>query len=111
VLTFAGLWEEWRDRVNNETITSCTILITDANAFTRTIHDRMPVILQPENIDPWLKGDAGTELLRPAPEDAIRMWPVSKRVSKPGNTDDASLIEPIVLHSTASASQGNLLLH
>jgi putative SOS response-associated peptidase YedK len=71
VLTFAGLWEEWRDRVNNETIASCTILITDANEFTRTIHDRMPVILDQENIGPWLTGDAGTELLKPAAEDAL----------------------------------------
>src|SRR6266496_2626710 len=101
VLTFAGLWEEWRDRVNDETIASCTILITDANKFTRTIHDRMPVILEQENIGPWLTGEAGTQLLKSAPEDTLRMWPVSKRVSKPGNTDDATLIEPVALHSTA----------
>jgi putative SOS response-associated peptidase YedK len=110
-LAFAGLWEEWKDRVNNETIASCTILITDANEFTRTIHDRMPVILEQENIGPWLTGDAGTELLKPAPEDALRMWPVSKRVSKPGNTDDPTLIEPVAIHSTTPDTQGNLLLH
>src|SRR6266536_2171578 len=46
-----------------------------------------------------------------APEDTLRMWPVSKRVSKPGNTDDATLIEPVALHSTAPDTQGNLLLH
>jgi putative SOS response-associated peptidase YedK len=111
VLTFAGLWEEWGDRVNNETIASCTILITNANKFTSKIHDRMPVILEPENIDPWLKGEAGTELMKPAPEDALRMWPVSKRVSKPGNTDDATLIEPVTLQSAARPTQGDLLLH
>jgi putative SOS response-associated peptidase YedK len=57
----------------------------------------------------WLAGEAGTELLKPAPEDALRMWPVSKRVSKPGNTDDATLMEPVALHSTASEEQGVLL--
>jgi putative SOS response-associated peptidase YedK len=36
VLTIAGLWEEWRDRVNNETITSCTMIITAANSFIST---------------------------------------------------------------------------
>jgi putative SOS response-associated peptidase YedK len=111
VLTFVGLWEEWRDQVNNETIASCTILITGANSFTSKIHDRMPVILEPENIGPWLKGTTGTELLKPAVEDALRMWPVSKRVSKPGNTEDATLIEPVALQSTAPDTQGNLLLH
>jgi putative SOS response-associated peptidase YedK len=111
VLTFAGLWEEWRDRVNNETIASCTILITDANKFTRTVHNRMPVILEQENIGPWLIGDSGPELLKPAAEDALRMWPVSKRVSKPGNGDDATLIEPIALHSTAPSSHPRLPLH
>jgi putative SOS response-associated peptidase YedK len=111
ILTFAGLWEEWRDRVNNETIASCSILITDANKFTSAIHNRMPVILEPENIGPWLKGDVGTELLKPAPENVLRMWPVSKRVSKPGNTDDATLIEPTTLRPDASEAQSDLLLH
>jgi putative SOS response-associated peptidase YedK len=40
LLTFAGLWEEWKDQVNNETITSCTMLITEANSFVSAIHDR-----------------------------------------------------------------------
>jgi len=52
VLTFAGLWEDWRDRVNNDTIASCTMIITKANSFVSAIHDRMPVILEPENIGP-----------------------------------------------------------
>jgi putative SOS response-associated peptidase YedK len=108
VLTFAGLWEEWKDRVNNETIQSCTMLITEPNSFVTPIHDRMPVILQPENISSWITGEAGTELLKPAPEDTLRMWPVSKRVSKPGNTDDATSIEPI---SPERSTSSGLALH
>jgi putative SOS response-associated peptidase YedK len=110
LLTFAGLWEEWKDRVNNETVASCTMLITEANSFVNAIHDRMPVILEPESFGPWLL-DGGTELLKPAPEDALRMWPVSKRVSKPGNPDDATLIEPIVLDPAILDSRPGLLLH
>jgi len=72
----------------------------------------MPVILDLDAIEPWLSGEAGTELLRPAPDDILRMWPVSKRVSKPGNTEDATLIEPVTLDPIASDSQGEgLLLH
>jgi hypothetical protein len=68
------------------------------------------VILEPENIGPWLL-DGGTELLKPAPEDALRMWPVSKRVGKPGNPDDATLIEPIVVDPAIPDSRPGLLLH
>src|SRR5437899_294034 len=46
-------------------MTSCTIIVTDANALTRPIHDRMPVVLDKTDIGPWLNGAAGTELLRP----------------------------------------------
>jgi len=87
------------------------MIITRANKFVSAIHDRMPVILEAEHIGPWLSGSAGTELLKSAPEDTLRMWPVSKRVSKPGNADDASLIEPIALAPAATGSQPGLLLH
>ena len=50
-------------------MTSCTIILTDANDLTRPIHDRMPVVLDKADIGPWLNGEAGTELLRPATED------------------------------------------
>jgi putative SOS response-associated peptidase YedK len=40
----------------------------------------MPVLLGKADFEPWLNGAAGAELLRPAAEDRLRMWPVSKRV-------------------------------
>jgi len=95
VLSIAGLWDEWRNRASGETVVSCTLIITDANRFTMQIHDRMPVLLEPEEIDRWLDGTAGRELLRPAAEDRLRMWPVSRRVSKPGNSEDPTMIERI----------------
>jgi putative SOS response-associated peptidase YedK len=98
VLTIAGLWSDWRDRVNDETLTTCTMIITEANSFISAIHDRMPVLLDRESADAWLSGEAG-QLLKPAPDDALRMWPVSRRVSKPGNGDDPTLIDPVTVHS------------
>ncbi len=65
------------------------------------IHDRMPVLLDYEGMKAWLSGELGTEILRPAPDDALRMWPVSRRVNKPGNGEDPSLIEPIAVHAEA----------
>src|SRR5215471_1902475 len=45
VLSFAGLWDRWRNPEIGEPVTSCTIIVTDANELTRPIHNRMPVIL------------------------------------------------------------------
>jgi putative SOS response-associated peptidase YedK len=45
VLSFAGLWERWKNPETGEPVVSCTIIVTDANALTRPIHDRMPVLL------------------------------------------------------------------
>jgi putative SOS response-associated peptidase YedK len=95
ILTIAGLWSEWRDRVNDKTLATCTMIITGANSFVGAIHDRMPALLDRGSTEAWLSGNAGTELLKPVPDDALRMWPVSRSVSKPGNGDDPSLIEPI----------------
>jgi len=62
-------------------------------------------VLDGESTEGWLSGaGARDELLKPAPDDALRMWPVSRRVSKPGNGDDPSLIEPVSVHSAAEAA-------
>ena len=79
------------------------MIITEPNSFVRTIHDRMPVLLDEEGTAAWLAGDAGLELLKPAPDDALGMWPVSRRVSKPGDGDDPTLIDPVVIQSASEA--------
>jgi hypothetical protein len=84
----AGLWDEWRDPETSEPVLTCTVIVTAANDFTRRIHDRMPVLLGPHDLDAWLAGKSGVELLRPAPNDFLRMWPVSKRVNVSGRGDD-----------------------
>jgi len=43
ILAFAGLWERWEHA--GQVLESCTIIVTGANAVTRPVHDRMPVIL------------------------------------------------------------------
>ena len=75
---------------------SCTMIITDANEFVAKIHDRMPVLLQPKDFDGWLAGTAGTELLKPAPDDYLQTWTVSRRVnSSRAPSDDPTLIERV----------------
>jgi putative SOS response-associated peptidase YedK len=70
------------------------MLITNANDLASKIHDRMPVLLQPGDFDRWLAGNVGSELLKPAANDYLQTWPVSRRVNSsraPG--DDPTLIE------------------
>ena len=70
---FAGLWEHWQGP-NGEEIESCAILTTEANELMRPIHNRMPVIIAPENYDAWLALDEQKpETL--APLLASRNWP------------------------------------
>ncbi len=44
-LTFAGLWEEWKEIETGELLKSCTIIITSANELAAKVHDRIPVLL------------------------------------------------------------------
>jgi len=105
VLSIAGIWDRWKDPASGAGgagVTSCTLIVTAANAFSRAIHDRMPVLLDRADLDAWLGGGAGggagggVDLLRPAAEGRLRMWPVSKRVNRAGaGDDDGTLIEPV----------------
>ena len=47
-MTFAGLWDEWKDKATGEVLKSCTMLITEPNDFVAEVHDRMPVVLEPK---------------------------------------------------------------
>jgi putative SOS response-associated peptidase YedK len=93
---FAGLWEHWNR--GDSPIDSCTILTTDANELVGSIHDRMPVIVKPEDYDLWLDPDAQDAkrlepLLVPYTSEAMGAWPVSTRVNSPAN-NDARCVEP-----------------
>ena len=57
---------------SGETFRSCTMIITEPNRFVAEVHDRMPVLLRPEQFDAWLDGSAGQGGDRPAPEDMLQ---------------------------------------
>jgi putative SOS response-associated peptidase YedK len=94
-LAIAGLWEDWKTPDGGETIRTATMIVTAANATMQAIHDRMPVFLDRAAIAAWLSGTGGSELLKPANDDLLQMWPVSKRVNRPGNSDDPTLIAKV----------------
>src|SRR4051812_9365532 len=74
LLLFAGLWDG----------DHFTVLTTTANGVVSGVHDRMPVILSPDDAEVWLLAPAG-KLLRPAPDDALAARPVSTRVNSVRN--------------------------
>ena len=93
---FAGLWESWRESDGPE-IRTCTILTTEPNELMAQVHNRMPVILQPDSYDSWLDSDAGedplTALFEPYPSEAMETYPVSRFVNSPSNNDERC-VEP-----------------
>jgi len=104
-ITIAGLWDTWRDKQAAETIKSAAMVITDANEVIGELHDRMPVILEQDQFEPWLSGAAGVEILTPAANDVLQRWPVSRRVNSSRADDgDASLIDPITTVQPVSVS-------
>jgi len=95
---FAGLWEIWNDPSGGE-VRSFTIITTEANAMMREIHDRMPVILKPEDYATWLQAEdvpqsALQELLRPYASDRMVAYEVSKLVNRP-SVDSPECIAPV----------------
>lgn len=93
----AGLWERWQDEHGNE-MDSCTILTTDANEMMAKLHQRMPVILLPEDYDDWLdpaqqNAQAAAAKLKPYPAAKMMHFPVSPFVNNPRH-EDARCIEP-----------------
>ena len=105
-ITIAGLWDEWRGRQGGETIRSCAMIITDANQFVGELHDRMPVILEPGQFEAWLTGAADIELLKPAANNVLQCWPVSRRVnSSRAMDDDSSLMEAVAIGASGGVQQ------
>lgn len=99
VFAFAGLWERWPDPAGTH-VNSFTILTTAANPLVAGIHDRMPVILKPDDYDLWLDpgmtDPAGVaDLLKPFDARLMKKYPVSTRVGNADN-DDLEIIKEIV---------------
>jgi len=97
LFAFAGLWDRWKDP-NEQWIKSCSILTTTPNAVTSSVHDRMPVILDPDCYDLWLDPGmhdmrAVSDMLKPYDARMMRCYPVSSRVNSVAN-DDAECSTP-----------------
>ncbi len=96
-MALAGLWETWSGKDGSE-IDTAAIVTCAANGTLAAIHERMPAILDPDAVGPWLdirEVDAGraAALCRPCPEAWLDLDPVGPRVNDVRN-DDAGLMDP-----------------
>ena len=98
-MAFAGLWEQNSKAAGNgTTIRTCTIITTSANETTKSVHERMPVILQEDSIDRWIDPnyrdtDQLKEMLVPCENERLQLTAVSTYVNSPSH-DDPRCVTP-----------------
>jgi putative SOS response-associated peptidase YedK len=97
LFAFAGIWAELRRRGSDHVLHSCAIVTCPPNDLMRPIHDRMPVVLDPDAESAWLDPDGVADdlldLLVPARDDALVAREVSDLVNDV-RQDGPALIEP-----------------
>jgi len=97
-MAFAGIWESWKSP-EGENLISCAILTTSANKLVEPIHDRMPVILHPQEYALWLDRNMTDPnqlqtFYQPYPAETMDVHEVSHDVNSPRN-DSPELILPV----------------
>jgi putative SOS response-associated peptidase YedK len=97
IFSFAGVWDIWTSPDGSELL-SCAIVTVGPNDLMKSIHDRMPVILDDDAVDLWLSDTQDVpllkSLLRPCESDRMQAWKVSKAVNNPG-FDSPKILEAI----------------
>jgi putative SOS response-associated peptidase YedK len=76
LFAFAGLWEHWMGADGSELETG-VIVTTTPNREVSQVHDRMPVVIQPQDFGTWLSGEPAdaAALIRPAPDGYFVLEP------------------------------------
>ena len=91
----AGLFESWKSP-EGESVGSCTLLTTAASPAMSPLHDRMPILVDPEHYRSWLDPDlqdpdAILSLTRSSISEGLVFHPVGFRVNNPRNDDSACI--------------------
>ena len=97
LMAMGGLYEIW-ERPEG-VIASAAVITTESNALISQIHERMPVIIGPEDYDTWLDPyfqdhEAVGKLIRPYAADRMEMYPVTRLMGNP-RFDNPEAIRPI----------------
>ena len=84
VFALAGIWDHWEGK-QGEVIESVAIITTSANELMQPIHDRMPVILEEEDVAEWIapatKFEKALTMLKPYSAARMMTYPVSSVVN------------------------------
>lgn len=97
VFSFAGLWDEWSD--GKTSVKTYTIITTAPNKEMSDVHNRMPAILNYEQMQVWLSPLEVTpalldELLSPSPDNTVNLVKVSNEVNN-ARVNKLDLIYPL----------------
>ena len=102
LFVFAGIWERWEG--SEGPLETVAILTTSPNRVMSSIHDRMPVILNPDERARWLDhrppGEGGPSemelrsFLSPVADGRLLVHRVSSRVND-ARHEDSGLMDPI----------------
>ena len=97
LFALAGLWDVWSGKTTAQPLFSYTVITTDPNQLLEPFHNRMPVILKPQDYERWLApaepSHLPVDLLRPYPDELMSAWKVSPAVGNVKN-DEPGLIVP-----------------
>jgi putative SOS response-associated peptidase YedK len=109
---FAGLWDVWR-KPDGKRVESFTIITTEPNELVRPVHNRMSVILQPEDEEEWLDASRtafhkARSLFKPYPPELMDAHDVSTIINS-AKYDGPECIQPVVDDRRPSAGQLSLL--
>jgi putative SOS response-associated peptidase YedK len=92
----AGIWDRWQS--SEDSVETCAVITTDANALAAKVHHRMPVILSLDKAEEWLDDATRTrravELMAPYSEADLECYEVSRYVNTPAN-DSPECIKPV----------------
>lgn len=91
----AAIWDEWRDPTTGLKERTFAVVTCAANEMMAKIHDRMPVILHPEDYARWLGSEEDPrDLMRPFPASKMKMWRIGRKVGAyANNTPD--ILDPL----------------
>ncbi len=108
----AGLWDVWRKPTGGK-VESFTIITTEPNELIRPVHNRMPVILSPDDEEQWLDVSRTSftkakSLLKPYPEELMDAHDVSTIVNS-AKYDGPECIQPVSDDETRHNGQLSLL--
>jgi putative SOS response-associated peptidase YedK len=101
-MVFGGLWEVWKPEgatEEDEPLRTCSIITTAANELLARIHDRMPLVLNPQDFDRWLDRDLTdtdrlADLLVPGDPRSFDLYEVSTQVNSVRN-NHGDLVAPL----------------